>query len=103
MLRQVPDNLTREVLMPRQRLILAVLVFSPIVIWMDNTILTIAFETLSSPVRGLGASPGQLQWAVGSYTLVFATLMFTAGALGDRFGHRTVLVTGMAIFAASSV
>ncbi len=88
--------------MPRQRLILAVLVFSPIVIWMDNTILTIAFETLSSPVRGLGATPGQLQWAVGSYTLVFATLMFTAGALGDRIGHRTVLVTGMTIFASSS-
>ncbi|WP_084264369.1 MFS transporter [Actinomadura macra] len=87
----------------RQRLILAVLVFSPIVIWMDNTILNTAFVRLADPDRGLGATPGELQWAVGSYTLVFATLMFTAGALGDRFGHRTVLLVGMVVFGLSSV
>ncbi|MEO3872744.1 MFS transporter [Nonomuraea sp. B12E4] len=86
----------------RQQLILAVLLSSSLLIWLDNTILTTVFETLADPVRGLGASPAQLQWATGSYTLVFATLMFTAGALGDRFGHRTVLATGMAIFAAAS-
>src|SRR3569833_1787232 len=88
---------------PRQRLILAVLVFSPIVIWMDNTILNTAFVRLADPVRGLGASPGELQWAVGSYTLVFATLMFTAGAIGDRFGHRTILIIGMVVLGLSSV
>ncbi|WP_326770675.1 MFS transporter (plasmid) [Streptomyces sp. NBC_01591] len=87
----------------RQQLILAVLLLSSLLIWLDNTILTTAFETLSDPVRGLGASPSQLQWATGSYTLVFATLMFTSGALGDRFGHRTVLATGMAVFAGASV
>ncbi|MFG3257083.1 MFS transporter [Streptomyces sp. NPDC048172] len=87
----------------RQRLILAVLLSSSLLIWLDNTILTTAFETLADPARGLGADPAELQWATGSYTLVFATLMFTAGALGDRFGHRTVLATGMAVFAAASV
>ncbi|MFJ4657245.1 MFS transporter [Nocardia sp. NPDC088792] len=87
----------------RQRLILAVLVLSSLLIWMDNTILSTAFETLADPIRGLGADPAQLQWATGSYTLVFATLMFTAGALGDRFGHRTVLATGMVIFGAAAV
>ncbi|WP_327140299.1 MFS transporter [Nocardia sp. NBC_01327] len=87
----------------RQRLILAVLLLSSFLIWMDNTILGITAETLADPVRGLGATLSQLQWATGSYTLVFAALMFTAGALGDRFGHRTVLATGMATFAAASV
>lgn len=87
----------------RQRLILAVLVLSSFLIWMDNTILSTVFETLSDPARGLGASPAELQWATGSYTLVFAALMFTAGALGDRFGHRTVLTLGMVTFAGSSV
>lgn len=87
----------------RQRLILAVLLLSSLLIWMDNTILSTALETLSDPVRGLDATPSQLQWATGSYTLVFAALMFTAGALGDRFGHRTVLATGMAVFAAASI
>lgn len=87
----------------RQRLVLAVLLLSSLLIWLDNTILTTAFETLADPVRGLGASPAQLQWATGAYTLVFATLMFTAGAVGDRFGHRRVLATGMTIFAVASL
>ncbi|TCJ96730.1 MFS transporter [Nocardia alba] len=87
----------------RQHLILAVLMFSQLVIWLDNTILGVALETLADPVRGLGASPAELQWATGAYTLVFATLMFTTGALGDSFGHRTVLATGMVIFAGASI
>lgn len=87
----------------RPRLVLAVLVFSQLLIWLDGTILSTAFETLSDPVRGLGATPGQLQWATGAYTLAFAGLMFTGGALGDRFGHRTTLLSGMALFGAASV
>ena len=86
----------------RRRQILAVLVFSTILIWLDNTILGNVMETLTDPARGLGATMDQLQWATGSYTLVFATLMFTAGAVGDRFGHRTVLITGMAVFGTAS-
>lgn len=93
-----PNSLPKR----RQRMILAVLLLSSVLIWLDNTILTTTFETLADPVRGLGADPAQLQWATGSYTLVFATLMFSAGALGDRLGHRTVLATGMAVFAGSS-
>ncbi|QLY34813.1 MFS transporter [Nocardia huaxiensis] len=84
-------------------MILAVLLLSSLLIWLDNTILGTALETLADPVRGLGAGPSQLQWATGAYTLVSAALMFTAGALGDRFGHRTVLVGGLVIFALASV
>ncbi len=74
-----------------------------LIIWLDNTVLSATLETLADPVRGLGANPGELQWATGSYTLAFATLMFTAGALGDRFGHRTVFSGGLVIFAGSSL
>lgn len=74
-----------------------------LLIWLENTVLSAALETLADPARGLGADPGELQWATGSYTLAFATLMFIAGALGDRFGHRTVFASGLAIFAGSSL
>ncbi|MBH1934154.1 MFS transporter [Streptomyces sp. AV19] len=87
----------------RQQLILAVLMLCSLLIWLDNTVLSTALETLADPDRGLDAGPAELQWATGSYTLAFATLMFTAGALGDRFGHRTVLATGLVIFAGASV
>lgn len=87
----------------RQRVVLGVLVFAQLLIWLDGTILSTAYETLADPVRGLGATPGQLQWATGAYTLVLATVTFTGGALGDRFGHRTTLLAGMALFGAASV
>ncbi|MFF8034765.1 MULTISPECIES: MFS transporter [unclassified Streptomyces] len=87
----------------RQRLILAILMLCSLLIWLENTVLSTTLETLADPVRGLGANPGELQWATGSYTLAFATLMFTAGALGDRFGHRTVFSGGLVIFAGSSL
>ncbi|OXM57614.1 MFS transporter [Amycolatopsis thailandensis] len=74
-----------------------------LLIWLDNTVLSTTLETLADPIRGLGADPGELQWATGSYTLTFATLMFTAGALGDRFGHRTVFSGGLVVFAGSSL
>jgi EmrB/QacA subfamily drug resistance transporter len=86
-----------------QQLILAILMLCSLLIWIENTVLSTTLETLADPVRGLGADPGQLQWATGAYTLAFATLMFTAGALGDRFGHRTVFSNGLVIFAGSSL
>jgi len=86
----------------RQRRILAILVVSAVLIWIDSTVLGIALERLADPVDGLGATPGQLQWAVGVYSLLFATALFAAGALGDRYGHRTVLMLGLFVFGASS-
>ncbi len=87
----------------RQRAILWILVFSAVLIWLDATVLGIALERLADPATGLGATPAQLQWAVGSYSLLFATVLFLAGAFGDRYGHRTVLIAGMAAFGVASV
>ena len=86
----------------RQRRILSILVVSAILIWIDATVLGIALERLADPVAGLGATHGQLQWAVGGYSLLFATALFAAGALGDRYGHRTVFMLGLALFGLAS-
>jgi EmrB/QacA subfamily drug resistance transporter len=42
-------------------------------------------------------------WIVDSYTLVFACLLIPAGALGDRFGRKRGMLTGLVLFAAGSV
>ena len=91
-----------SITLPRQRRVLSVLVFAAVIIWIDTTILGIALERLADPRGGLGATPGQLQWAVGAYALLFATALFAAGALGDRYGHRTVLMLGLMFFGAAS-
>jgi EmrB/QacA subfamily drug resistance transporter len=84
---------------PRRWWILGVLCLSLIVISLDNTILNVALPTLE---RDLDASSSQLQWIVDSYMLVFAGLLLTAGALGDRFGRKRALFAGLVIFGAGS-
>ncbi|MDI3342068.1 MAG: MFS transporter [Sphaerobacter sp.] len=78
---------------------LAVLSLALIVISLDNTILNVALPTL---VRDLHATSSQLQWIVDSYVLVFAGLLLTAGALGDRFGRKLALMAGLGILGVGS-
>jgi DHA2 family multidrug resistance protein-like MFS transporter len=87
----------------RRWIILSVLIISLTAIVLDNTVLNIALKTISEPRTGLGASQSQLEWAVNSYTLVFAGLLFTFGVIGDRIGRRRMLIIGMALFGLSSL
>lgn len=84
---------------PRRWAILGVLVVSLLIVVLDNTVLNIALPTIQ---RDLQATPGQLVWAVDSYILVFAALLFTWGVLGDRYGRKKVLSIGLVIFALAS-
>ena len=79
---------------------LAVLSGSLLVISLDNTILNVAIPSL---VRDLNASTSQLQWIIDGYTLVFAGLLLTAGAMGDRFGRKGALQLGLLIFGLASM
>jgi len=83
---------------------LVVLCFSLVVIIIDNSILNVALPTLSKSTAngGLGAADSDLQWIVDSYVLVFAGLLLTAGALGDRFGRYRALTFGLAVFGIGS-
>jgi EmrB/QacA subfamily drug resistance transporter len=87
----------------RRWLILSVLIISLTAIVLDNTVLNIALKTIAEPRGGLGASQSQLEWAINSYTLVFAGLLFTFGVIGDRIGRRRMLIIGMALFGLSSL
>jgi EmrB/QacA subfamily drug resistance transporter len=88
----------------RRWLTLVVLCFSLLVIIVDNSILNVALPTLAGAksAGGLGATDSDLQWIVDSYVLVFAGLLLTAGALGDRFGRYKALTFGLAVFGAGS-
>jgi len=84
----------------RRWLILTVLCFSLLVIVLDNSILNVAIPTI---IRDLRATNSQLQWIVDSYTIVFAGLLLTAGAMGDKFGRRKALQLGLVIFGFGSL
>jgi EmrB/QacA subfamily drug resistance transporter len=89
-----------EQIYARRWLTLGVLSLSLVIIGLDNTILNVALPTL---VRELEATASELQWMVDAYVLVFAGLLLTMGALGDRFGRKLALTSGLVIFGAASV
>ena len=84
---------------------LAVLCASLVIVIIGNTVLNVALPTLQEPesAGGLGATNTQIQWVVDAYGLVFAGLLFTAAALGDRFGRKGALQTGLIIFGLGSL
>ena len=79
---------------------LAVLTLSLLIIGLDNTILNVALPSLQEE---FGASASTLQWIVDAYLLVFAGFLLTAGTLGDRFGRKLALQTGLALFGGGSL
>jgi EmrB/QacA subfamily drug resistance transporter len=93
----VPDERQAH---PRRWLVLAVMCLSLLLIVMDNTIVNVAIPTLQ---RDLDASTSQLQWVVDAYILVFAGLLLTMGALGDRFGRRGALAIGLSVMGVASI
>jgi len=87
----------------RRWVILGVLVLSLLVVVLDSSILNVALKTIADPVRGLGASETDLEWATNAYTLAFAGLLFTWGVLGDRIGRKRMLLAGMTVFGIASL
>src|SRR4051795_11038837 len=94
------DRRTPEQAYARRWWTLAVLCLSLLIVFGGNSTLNVALPTLS---RELGATESQLQWVVAAYSLVFAGLLFTTGALGDRFGRNGALQLGLALFAVGAV
>jgi DHA2 family methylenomycin A resistance protein-like MFS transporter len=67
---------------------------------LDVTIVNIALPSMGEKLE---ASVSGLQWVVDAYTLLFASLLLSAGALGDQLGARRVYVAGLVLFAAASL
>ena len=53
--------------------------------------------------RDFGVKPVDLQWVITGYILSFSAVLGIAGPLGDRFGRKRLLLTGIALFGATSI
>lgn len=80
----------------RRWTLLGVMCLSLTLVVMSVSGLNVALPSIQ---RALNTSNTELQWIVDAYALVFAGLLLTAGAIGDRWGRRRALLGGLAVFA----
>jgi EmrB/QacA subfamily drug resistance transporter len=83
----------------RRWLILAVVGLAQVMVILDATVVNIA---LPSAQRALHFSNADRQWIITAYALAFGSLLLVGGRIGDMFGLRVALLTGLAGFAAVS-
>ena len=67
---------------------------------LDSTILNVAAPSIQ---RDLSLSASALEWIAAAYTLAIAVGLLAGGRLGDAFGRKRMLMTGLVGFVASSV
>lgn len=80
--------------------VLAVSAAAVYVVFLDATIVNIAFPAISADFPTVTRSG--LSWILNAYAVVFGALMVTAGALADDHGRKKVFLTGLVVFAAAS-
>ncbi|POM24534.1 Antiseptic resistance protein [Actinomadura rubteroloni] len=84
----------------RRWLMLSVLSLCLVISGLDALVIAMAVPKIQ---EDLGATVGQMQWSVDAYTLTFGGLLLLAGTLGDRFGHKLMLLGGLVLILAFSV
>lgn len=82
------------------RRVLALTGLGVFVVFLDTTIVNVAFETIR---RSFGSDITELVWALNVYILVFAACLIPAGRLADTYGARKLFRIGLAGFAVSSL
>jgi EmrB/QacA subfamily drug resistance transporter len=94
---QVPD---RKLSRRRRISVLLICSMSLFIVGLDVTVVNIALPSIG---RDLHASISGLQWTVGSYTVVMASLLMFAGSTADRVGRKRTFVVGLTVFSVASL
>jgi MFS transporter, DHA2 family, methylenomycin A resistance protein len=79
--------------------VLAVMCVGMFLVLLDVTVVNVALPSIAS---GLGADPAGTQWIVDAYAVAIAALLLAGGTVGDRIGHRRVVLSGLGVFGVAS-
>ncbi len=93
----MPDQLTIQ---QHPRLVLTATILASSLSFIDSSVVNVGLPAISA---NLSAGDGGLSWVVNGYLLPLSALLLIAGAAGDVFGRRRLLVLGVALFMASSL
>jgi EmrB/QacA subfamily drug resistance transporter len=90
------DELSRN----RRIGVLLICCMSLFIVGLDVTVVNVALPSIG---RELHASISGLQWTVGAYTVVMASLLLFSGSTADRLGRKRTFVIGLTVFSVASL
>lgn len=88
---------------------MAIMIRSPLLVVMcvgyflvllDVTVVNVALPDIGGT---LDTGPAGLQWVVDGYALALAGLLLVGGTVGDVYGHKRVVLTGLVVFGLASL
>jgi MFS transporter, DHA2 family, methylenomycin A resistance protein len=84
----------------RRGLLLTVMCVGMFLVQLDVTVVNVALPKIGTD---LATSLEGQQWVVDGYSVVLASLLLACGTLGDRYGHKRIVLTGLGLFGAASL
>ena len=80
--------------------VLGVSAMGVFVVFIDATVVNIAFPALSAEFAG--TTRAGLSWVLNAYAVVFGALLVTSGRLADARGRKKLFLLGLTVFAVAS-
>ncbi|MDR6912933.1 EmrB/QacA subfamily drug resistance transporter [Rhodococcus fascians] len=79
---------------------MAVVGIAQLMVMLDATVVNVAIPSIG---RDLTTSTAALQWVISGYVLMYGSLLLFGGRLADVLGRRRAFVTGLTLFALTSI
>jgi EmrB/QacA subfamily drug resistance transporter len=79
--------------------VLATTILASSLAFVDGSVVNVGLPAIQA---SLGGEADTLQWIINAYLLPLSALLLLGGAAGDRFGRKSFLILGIAIFAMAS-
>jgi len=80
--------------------LLVVMCVGYFLVLLDVTVVNVALPDIGGT---LDTGPAGLQWVVDGYALALAGLLLVGGTVGDVYGHKRVVITGLVVFGLASL
>jgi MFS transporter, DHA2 family, methylenomycin A resistance protein len=91
----VPTWLDGSAERTRPRLVLIATSLGVLFAQIDTSVVNLALKSIGADLH---AGVSEMQWVIDSYNLAYASLLLTAGTLGDLYGRRRIFVWGIVLF-----
>ncbi|MEV0709045.1 MFS transporter [Nocardia aurea] len=88
-------------MLQRRALALLAICGSAFLAFLDTSIVNVSFPDIAASFPD--ADRAELSWVLDAYFIAMAALLVPAGGLGDRFGHKPLLLWGTALFVLTSI